>query len=102
MQFWGNVQERDATFSDTATSRFPIFGVTVAQTVGQVIEVSRPLEGVPFLPATLPGVLTVRRDYKGTHILMNNLAWLGLSIFRSFSTIYAHVLLVILIPSQLL
>ena len=33
---WINVQERDTTFSDTATSRFPIFGVTVAQTVGQV------------------------------------------------------------------
>ena len=56
--------------------------------LGQGRLVKRGVDGLLYLLATLPGVLTVQRYCREWHILMNDKIWVDLSTIRPFSTIY--------------
>ena len=64
--------------------------------------VKRGVDGLLILLATVPGVLTVQRYYRRSHILMNDGTCVDLSRIRPLSTIYTLITQSIFISLKLM
>ena len=70
------------------------------QMLGQGRLVKRGVDGLLYLLATLPGVLTVRRHYKENRILIDDGSYVDLSEEVGYITIYTTISQSILLSSK--